>query len=103
MIRSLMLGDCDHYASPYMRGVAQAMKLLGHHHAEVSIRLPLRTIEQRVRLWKPDIIWTHMLLWPPPGSPPVERLTEIVAMAAKRGARVVIHHQHSNCLSHALP
>jgi hypothetical protein len=49
-----MLGDCDHYASPYMRGVAQAMKLLGHQHAEVSIRSPARTIEQRLRLWKPD-------------------------------------------------
>lgn len=86
-----MLGDVDHYKSPYMRGVAQAMGLLGHQHAEVSIRLPARTIEQRLRLWRPDIIWTHMLLWSPPSSPAVSALVEIVAAAAKRGARVVIH------------
>jgi hypothetical protein len=90
-MRSLMLGDCDHYKSPYMRGVAQAMKLLGHEHAEVSIRLPPRVIEQRLRLWRPTIIWTHMLLWAPPSAPPVSALVEIAAAAAKRGARVVIH------------
>jgi len=89
--RSLMLGDCKHYASPYMRGIAQAMKLLGYQHAEVSIRTPARTIEQRVRMWKPDVIWTHMLLWPPLGSPPVHELIAIVEAAARRGARVVIH------------
>jgi hypothetical protein len=90
-MRSLTLGDCAHYASPYMRGVAQAMKILGHPHAEVSIRLPAKTIEQRIRMWRPKVIWTHMLMWAPHGSPPVERLIEIVAGAAKRGARVLIH------------
>ena len=90
-MRSLMLGDCDHYASPYMRGVAQAMRLLGHDHAEVSIRQSPRTIEERVKLWRPDLIWTHMLLWPPPGSPAVFDLVAIVEAAAERGARVVIH------------
>lgn len=90
-MRSLMIGDCDHYKSPYMRGVAQAMKLLGHEHREVSIRLPARTIDQRLRLWNPTVIWTHMLLWPPPRSPSVDALTEIVSGAAKRGARIVIH------------
>ena len=69
-LRSLMLGDCNHYASPYMRGIAQAMKLLGHAHNELSIRSPARVIDQKLRLWKPDLIWTHMLLWPPPGAPP---------------------------------
>lgn len=86
-----MLGDCAHYASPYMRGVAQAMKLLGHDHAEVSIRLPVKTIEQRVRLWKPRVLWTHMLMWPPKGSPAIAQLIAIVTAAAKAGARVVIH------------
>lgn len=90
-VRSLMLGDCDHYQSPYMRGVAQAMKLLGHPHAEVSIRLSARTIEQRIRLWKPTVIWTHMLLWPPKGSPSVANLVAIVSAAAKRGVLVLIH------------
>lgn len=86
-----MLGDVNHYASPYMRGIAQAMKLLGHLHTEVSIRSPARVIDQRLRLWKPDIIWTHMLLWPPVGAPPVNDLVGIVAAAALRGAKVVIH------------
>jgi len=86
-----MLGDCDHYASPYMRGVAQAMRLLGHQHAQVSIRDRAKAIEQRIRLWRPDIIWTHMLLWPPVGSPAVSDLLAIVQAAAKRGALVVIH------------
>jgi hypothetical protein len=90
-IRSLMLGDCDHYKSPYMRGVAQAMDALGHRHAEVSLRLPLKTIEQRLRLWRPDIIWTHMLLWAPAGAPPVADLVQLVEEAAHRGARVLIH------------
>lgn len=86
-----MLGDCEHYASPYMRGVAQAMRLLGHVHEEVSIRLPARTIENRMRLWRPDIIWTHMLLWAPQGAPHVDHLISIVAAAAQHGARVIIH------------
>jgi hypothetical protein len=90
-MRSLMLGDCDHYASPYMRGVAQAMKLLGHDHAEVSVRQSPRTIEERIKLWRPDLLWTHMLLWPPAGSPAVSDLVAIVEAAAARGARVVIH------------
>ncbi len=86
-----MLGDCDYYKSPYMRGVAQAMANLGHAHTELSVRLPAKTIEQRIRLWKPTLIWTHMLLWAPPGSPPVGELVAIAAAAAKRGSRVVLH------------
>lgn len=90
-MRSLMIGDCDHYASPYMRGVAQAMRLLGHEHTEISVRSPARVIDQRIRLWQPRIIWTHMLLWPPVGSPTVGALVEIMESAKKRGARIVIH------------
>ncbi len=90
-MRSLTLGDCAHYKSPYMRGVAQAMKLLGHPHAEVSIRLSAKSIEQRIKMYRPDIIWTHMLMWPPPGSPAVPQLIEIVRAASKRGAQVIIH------------
>lgn len=54
-MRSLMIGDCDHYASPYMRGVAQAMDLLGHPHTQVSIRNTAAKIDQCVRLWQPAI------------------------------------------------
>lgn len=90
-MRSLMLGDCHHYASPYMRGVAQAMAILGHPHLEVSLRQPAEVIEAHVDDWHPDIVWTHMLMWPPPGSPPVAELLRIVRGAAWRGASVVIH------------
>ena len=90
-MRSLMLGDCAHYKSPYMRGVGQAMALLGHEHAELSIRQSATVIDERIVEWKPDIIWTHMLLWPPPGSPSVEMLQCIVMEAVRRGALVVIH------------
>lgn len=90
-LRSLMIGDCDHYVSPYMRGVAQAMEILGHHHAQVSIRLSAKTIDQRVRMWRPDIIWTQMLLWAPRGAPKTPDLIAIVSAAARRGARVLIH------------
>lgn len=90
-IRSLMLGDCDHYPSPYMRGVAQAMARLGYAHTEVSIRQPIGVIRRSILNARPTILWTHMLLWPPPKSPPVEQLVEVVSAAARSGARVVLH------------
>ena len=86
-----MIGDCAHYASPYMRGVKQAMEILGHQHAEISIRSKAREIEQRLRLWQPDIVWTHMLLWPPNGAPHVAHLVQLMTDAAKRGAKIIIH------------
>ncbi len=90
-LRSLMIGDCDHYKSPYIHGVNQAMSLLGHTHSQISIRQPISTLELRIRDLKPDIIWTHMLLWGPMGSPPTEQLISAVYKAAKLGAKVVIH------------
>jgi hypothetical protein len=90
-LRSLTLGDTDHYLSPYIFGVAQGMARLGHWHSSVSLRQPANVIEQRITDVRPDVLWTHMLLWPPPGSPGVERLVAIVERAAKRGAKVVIH------------
>jgi hypothetical protein len=90
-MRSVMLGDCDHYASPYMRGVAQAMKLLGHEHAEVNIRQPAKALRRQLQQWEPAILWTHMLLWAPPGSPPTADLVELAEEQHRAGARVVIH------------
>jgi hypothetical protein len=86
-----MLGDVDHYQSPYMLGVKAAMTQLGYAHAEVSLRQSARTIRQRVELFQPDVLWTHMLLWPPMGSPTVNELIEIVSAAARRGSRVLVH------------
>lgn len=90
-MRSLMLGDCNHYASPYMRGVADASSRLGIEHYEVSIRQPIEQLARVLGALKPDLIWTHMLLWPPPGAPPVEDLVALMEREARRGARIVIH------------
>lgn len=90
-MRFLMLGDCEHYKSPYMRGVKQAAAILGIPHREVSIRQAALLIAERIHEWRPTILWTHMLLWPPKGSPSVDTLIAIVAKAAKEGAKVIIH------------
>lgn len=86
-----MIGDCDHYFSPYIFGVNQAMSRLGHWHSQVNIRNGIDAIAARINDVKPDIIWTHMLLWAPPGSPPVDRLVNLMEREAKRGCKVVIH------------
>lgn len=90
-LRSLMVGDCDHYLSPYMFGVAQAMPRLGHLHSQVSIRQPIEVIRQRIQDVKPDVIWTHMLLWAPIGSPSTTQLIQLMQEAARQGAKVLIH------------
>lgn len=90
-MRSLLIGDCDHYQSPYIYSVTQAMKLLGHEHANVSIRQTIDTLARHVWSLRPTIIWTHMLLWPPPGSPGVHQLEGLMLEAVKRGSKVVVH------------
>ncbi len=90
-MKSVMLGDCLHYASPYMRGVADASHRLGIAHYEVSIRQPLELLGKVLDSVKPDLIWTHMLLWPPAGSPEVAELVALMEREARRGTRIVIH------------
>lgn len=90
-LRSLMIGDCDHYLSPYIFGVGQGMARLGHWHSQISIRNSLSVLKQRIEDVRPHILWTHMLLWPPTDSPRVEHLLDLVTQAARNGARVVIH------------
>lgn len=64
-LRSLLIGDVDFYPSELVFGVAQGMTMLGHWHRSVNIRLPIDVIKQVVRQVRPDIVWGHMLLWPP--------------------------------------
>jgi hypothetical protein len=90
-LRSLMIGDCDHYVSPYMIGVAQACDRLRIEHRQISIRSPLAKLARAIDDHRPDVLWTHMLLWAPEGSPPVGALVDLMQRAAKNGARVVIH------------
>lgn len=89
-LRSLMIGDCHHYQSPYMIGVDGACKRLGIDHRQVSIRSPIDKIARVIDQHKPDLIWTHMLLWAPDGSPSVGDLVSLMERAAKT-ARIVLH------------
>jgi len=91
LLRSLLIGDCDHYLSPYIFGVSQGMTKLGHWHSQISIRQPIEVIAQRVKDLKPHVLWTHMLLWAPQGSPNLSALLDVVANAAKQGTKVIVH------------
>ncbi len=92
MLRSLMLGDCDFYLSPYIHGVAAASGRLGILHSQVNIRAGLDVILKRVQDVQPHLLWTHMLMWAPQGSPPTPALLQVCRMARQRyGTRVVIH------------
>jgi hypothetical protein len=91
VMRSLMLGDCEHYASPYMRGVAQAMRLLGHVHEEVSIRCAARRSRTACGCGGPTSSGRTCSCGRRTSSPHVERLIDDRRRAATGGARVVIH------------
>jgi hypothetical protein len=91
-LRSVMIGDIDHYFSPYIFGVNQGMTALGHFHMSVSNRWPASVIARKVADIQPDIIWGHMLHWPPrEGLTSREVLIEIVRQWFKRGTKVIIH------------
>jgi hypothetical protein len=55
-LRSLAIGDCEHYVSPYMIGVKGAMERLGHQHVEVSIRSSAELIQKAVDELRPDVV-----------------------------------------------
>jgi hypothetical protein len=89
--RSLSVGDHGHYASPYLEGVARACRRLGVAHRQVGIRRAAAEIRRALDEHRPHVVWTHMLLWPPPGAPPVEDLIDLMERAARAGARVAVH------------
>ena len=91
-LRSLMIGDTDHYLSPYIHGIAAASGKLGILHSQISIRQPVAVILQRVLDVQPHVLWTHMLLWGPEGSPPPAALLQVCRLARQRfGTKVIIH------------
>jgi hypothetical protein len=90
-LRSVLIGDVDYYESEFAFGVNQGMTLLGHCHLTVNIRWPLHVIERKLRMARPDVIWGHMLLWPPGGPPQAAGLLELMASWRKRGAIVLLH------------
>lgn len=90
-LRSVFLGDLS-YCSAYRLGVGQGMAQLGAWHRDVSIRDDAADIDQQVREMAPDLIWTHMLLWPPLGGAPVHKLLTLAESWRKRfGAIVLVH------------
>lgn len=90
-LRSVMIGDVDHYDSPYMNGIAEASRRLGIAHSEISLRRREQEIYDRVCKAEPHLIWTHMLLWPPRGACTREKLIAICRREKRRGAHVMLH------------
>jgi len=90
-LRSVLIGDVDHYPSEYAFGVNQAMTMAGHWHTSVNIRLDMGAIAKRVREMQPDIIWGHMLLWAPGDHYKTPDLLDLCAAWRKRGTRVLLH------------
>jgi len=87
-----MVGDTDHYLSPYVHGVAAASGRLGLLHSQISIRQPFQLILERVMDVRPHVLWTHMLLWPPLGSPGPSELLHLCFLARRQfGTAVIIH------------
>lgn len=96
-LRSLLIGDVDFYPSEFAFGVNQAMTRAGHWHTAVNIRWDSGVIAKRLEEVRPDVLWGHMLLWPP-GPTEMERQSkraELLNMVADArddyGTKVLIH------------
>ena len=91
-LRSVLIGDVDHYPSEYIFGVNQGMTILGHWHRTVNVRQPIDVIAKVLGEVDPDLIWGHMLLWSPAGAAHTRQLLSLCAdWRRKRGATVVLH------------
>ena len=91
-LRSLTIGDSDGYNSEFIIGVQMAMSRAGHWHSTLSIRNDISTIAKRVADVHPDVLYGHMLMWPPrgPGAQAPD-LLELCADWRARGTKVLIH------------
>ena len=89
-LRSVWLGN-PRYLSAYGLGVAQAMSILGHWHRQVSIWDDAGDVERQIAEMQPDVIWTHMALWPPAGALSSEQIAEILGRWKRRGTAVYLH------------
>lgn len=89
-LRSLMIGDTDHYLSPYIHGVVAASGKLGILHSQISVRQDFAKLFQRIEDVRPHLLWTHMMLWPPEHSAQV--MIRLCEMARCRfGCKVILH------------
>ncbi len=89
-LRSVFIGN-PRYLSVYALGVSQAMSILGHWHRSVSIFDPLPEVAKQVAEMAPDLIWTHMALWPPPHALSADQIIEVIAPWKHRGSAVYLH------------
>lgn len=89
-LRSVFIGN-TRYLSVYNLGVAQAMGIRGHWHRTVSLFDPISSITKQVAEMAPDVIWTHMALWPPEGAASVPEILELLSYWKKRGTAVYLH------------
>lgn len=89
-IRSVMLCN-PRYLSSYVLGVGQAMHLLGYWHRVVSIFDDAASVAQQIAEMQPDVIWTHMALWPPPGALKAEQIAEMLGRWKRCGTAVYLH------------
>jgi hypothetical protein len=67
------------------------MGALGHWHRSVSIWDDAGSIAKQIDEMAPDVIWTHVIAWPPIGATPAADLLEIVGRHRRRGACVYLH------------
>lgn len=89
-LRSVWLGS-GRYLSAYSLGVAQAMGILGHWHRQVSFYDSLQDVTRQIAEMRPDVIWTHMALWPPYGALSVDQIVDILAHWRRQGSCVFLH------------
>ena len=89
-LRSVMLAN-PRYMSAYVLGVAQAMGLRGDWHRQVSLFDDAASIDRQIAEMAPDVIWTHMAAWPPPGATTAEDVASILGRWKRRGAVVFFH------------
>ena len=92
-LRSVFLGDLR-YHSHWRFGVAQAIYRMGGVHRAVEITGDLAMIDKQVSETAPDVIWAHMLMWPPHGPHGVtdaEGLLTLCEKWRKAGAKVLLH------------
>lgn len=89
-LRSIFLGN-TRYMSAYALGIGQAMGILGHWHRVVSIFDDADGVARQVAEMAPDVIWTHMTLWPPPRAVDASSLTDILASWKRKGTAVFLH------------
>lgn len=89
-LRSVFLGN-PRYLSVYALGVGQAMGVLGHWHRSVSLFDPKTEVVKQISEMRPDVIWTHMALWPPHGGLTAEDVAEVLTPWKRDGAAVFLH------------